>query len=203
MSKHESPWSLREYLFETFMKYYDTAYSLRDQAVVQERRNLLKEKHSVVAEPYIELQTEYANAEQTFLEIGHKYRMPEFASFVNAGLFPKNVKSPYSHQLAALEASLAKKNIVIATGTGSGKTESFLLPILFRLVRESKSWQSSRVNKAKYWWKEVEPKYFSSRSSETRPSAVRALVIYPMNALVEDQMTRLRSSPFARNSRMV
>jgi ATP-dependent helicase YprA (DUF1998 family) len=57
------------------------------------------------------------------------------------------------------------------TGTGSGKTESFLLPILGKLAREAKA----------------KPAMFAERP------AMRALVLYPMNALVNDQLGRLRS----------
>src|SRR5213592_3160179 len=56
------------------------------------------------------------------------------------------------------------------TGTGSGKTECFLLPILGKLAREAKS-TGSRFGQV---------------------PAVRALVLYPMNALVNDQLGRLR-----------
>ena len=64
-----------------------------------------------------------------------------------------------------------KKHLVVTTGTGSGKTECFLLPIVESLVRESRSWKSA-----------------------DRTRAVRALIIYPLNALAEDQMVRLRQS---------
>ena len=53
------------------------------------------------------------------------------------------------------------RGIVISSGTGSGKTEGFLIPILDDLLRDS------------------------------TPGA-RALLIYPMNALVNDQLDRLR-----------
>ena len=56
--------------------------------------------------------------------------------------------------------------MVVATGTGSGKTEAFLAPILNHLFLE-----------------------------ETRDSlgpGVRALLLYPMNALANDQMARMR-----------
>ncbi|MDQ3010693.1 MAG: DEAD/DEAH box helicase, partial [Acidobacteriota bacterium] len=53
------------------------------------------------------------------------------------------------------------RNLVVASGTGSGKTEYFLLPIINDLL------------------------------SDPTPG-VRALLIYPMNALVNDQLTRLR-----------
>ena len=61
--------------------------------------------------------------------------------------------------------------MVVTTGTGSGKTECFLLPVIEALVRESADWKGP-----------------------DRPTAVRALILYPLNALVEDQMTRLRRS---------
>ena len=56
--------------------------------------------------------------------------------------------------------------MVVATGTGSGKTESFLLPILGHLTDE--------------------------RDAGTLGPGVRALLLYPMNALANDQVKRLR-----------
>ncbi|GAA0628990.1 DEAD/DEAH box helicase [Sporichthya brevicatena] len=73
----------------------------------------------------------------------------------------------YRHQHAAIVKAAAGRNLVVATGTGSGKTESFLLPILDRLVRE--------------------------RAAGTLGPGVRALLLYPMNALANDQMKRLRT----------
>jgi ATP-dependent helicase YprA (DUF1998 family) len=68
----------------------------------------------------------------------------------------------YLHQEKAIRNALGKqRNIVVASGTGSGKTECFLIPILHDLL--------------------------------TDPApGVRALLIYPMNALVNDQLLRLR-----------
>ena len=77
------------------------------------------------------------------------------------------VKTLHWHQEEALRKSLKNKNLVVSTGTGSGKTESFLLPILNALMRE----------------KEEKGKLCPG---------VRALIIYPMNALANDQIDRLR-----------
>jgi ATP-dependent helicase YprA (DUF1998 family) len=78
---------------------------------------------------------------------------------------------PYTHQARAVrEVLVNNKNLMVMTGTGSGKTESFLLPILGKLAVEAKE-----------------------RSGNFRDfSAVRAIVLYPMNALVNDQLGRLR-----------
>ena len=57
------------------------------------------------------------------------------------------------------------KNVVVATGTGSGKTEAFLYPILVHLYQEFQA--------------------------GTLGSGVRALILYPMNALANDQRERL------------
>lgn len=73
----------------------------------------------------------------------------------------------YRHQEEAIRKAVAGRNLVVATGTGSGKTESFLLPILNGLLREKE------------------------RGTLGQPG-VRALLLYPMNALANDQIKRLR-----------
>jgi ATP-dependent helicase YprA (DUF1998 family)/Zn finger protein HypA/HybF involved in hydrogenase expression len=79
---------------------------------------------------------------------------------------------PYKHQSEAIAHTLIDgKNLLVMTGTGSGKTESFLLPILGKLAREAQQ----------------QPGSFRDEL------AVRALILYPMNALVNDQLGRLRS----------
>ncbi|HOE31548.1 MAG: DEAD/DEAH box helicase [Opitutaceae bacterium] len=72
----------------------------------------------------------------------------------------------FSHQEEAIHRLSSGRNVVVATGTGSGKTEAYLLPILLHLLREQ------RV--------------------AGRSSGVRALILYPMNALANDQRRRLR-----------
>lgn len=69
-------------------------------------------------------------------------------------------------KLKAIKKAVAGRNLVIATGTGSGKTETFLVPILNYLFRE----EAGTLSKP----------------------GVRAMLLYPMNALANDQMKRLR-----------
>jgi len=72
----------------------------------------------------------------------------------------------YAHQEAAVRGAAAGRNQVIVTGTGSGKTECFLIPILDHLLRQ--------------------------RAAGDLGPGVRALILYPMNALANDQLKRLR-----------
>ena len=72
----------------------------------------------------------------------------------------------YTHQEEAVRKARQGRNLVVATGTGSGKTESFLLPILNELQAEHER-------------------------GELGPG-VRAILLYPMNALANDQLKRLR-----------
>jgi ATP-dependent helicase YprA (DUF1998 family) len=194
---------LSKSLLDVFRRYYDTAYSIRYKEILDERTKLLLENQSIMAEPYLELQPSYKASQFSFNEISNKLQIPEFESFVRSGLFPASIANPYEHQAAALFNAVNGENLVISTGTGSGKTESFLLPILFRLVRESKSWNAPTGNHSPAWWNDPDSEFVTKRSSsESRPKALRSLILYPMNALVEDQLTRLRktlNSPSAIN----
>lgn len=71
----------------------------------------------------------------------------------------------YRHQEESIRCVWNDRNVIVATGTGSGKTEAFLLPILLHLYRE---FQASMLG-----------------------PGVRALILYPMNALTNDQRDRL------------
>ena len=121
------------------------------------------------------------------------------------GLSPKD-RPLYEHHASAFESSVIDgKDVVVTTGTGSGKTECFLLPIFSYLIKESTNWKSYGLRNANHpWWQSLERrtgKYVPQRQGENRPAALRALILYPLNALVEDQLMRLRracDSPEAR-----
>lgn len=73
----------------------------------------------------------------------------------------------YTHQVDAIRKAAARRNLIVATGTGSGKTECYLLPIFDALLQE--------------------------QERGALCPGVRALLLYPMNALANDQLDRLRS----------
>ena len=68
----------------------------------------------------------------------------------------------YRHQQEALEAALRNEPYVVTTGTGSGKSLTYLIPIVDRVFRDA---------------------------PERR--TVRAVIVYPMNALINSQLDAL------------
>ena len=139
---------------------------------------------------------------------GMKTRQIElFKGLVQCGLF--GTQELYLHQTEMMRRALSGRNCVVTAGTGSGKTEAFLLPLFAQLAKEIPGW--SRPDdphpNANDWWRNRDWKNqckpgstlqrsyrIPQRDYETRSAAVRALILYPMNALVEDQLTRLRKA---------
>ena len=83
--------------------------------------------------------------------------------------FP-GTRHPYSHQLDAWQTleSNTSRSVLVSSGTGSGKTECFLVPILNDLAKEI-------------------------RETQAQLSGVRALFLYPLNALIASQRDRMRA----------
>jgi len=72
----------------------------------------------------------------------------------------------YSHQESAIKRIAKGRGAIVTTGTGSGKTECFLYPILNEILKDYEN--------------------------GIREIGIRAIFLYPMNALVNDQMDRIR-----------
>jgi len=79
------------------------------------------------------------------------------------GIFP--YESLHKHQELAIRSIKLGKHTIVSTGTGSGKTEAFLLPIVDYCLH--------------------------LREEKAAPGIV-AIIVYPMNALVNDQLKRMR-----------
>jgi ATP-dependent helicase YprA (DUF1998 family) len=104
----------------------------------------------------------------------------------------------YSHQLEAWQKSREGRSVIVTSGTGSGKTECYLLPILASLVEEAEtSWTTlCPPQPTGFWWNQqgVHPSFQRTHEQGTRPVAIRALLLYPLNALIEDQLGRIREA---------
>jgi Lhr-like helicase len=190
-----SPLDVFDSLRRTFFLYYDTPFRLAEDALVDERRQLLDRKGGVWQEPMLELRPRYVTAGAS---LTHSLRTAgagdELAQFAELGLLT-GIPSLFTHQAEAFRAAAEGRDVLVTAGTGSGKTETFLLPILADLLAESRSWVGPPAP-ADPWWRRDNGAWAAQRAGESaqRPTAVRALILYPMNALVEDQLVRMRKA---------
>ena len=152
---------LSKQIEERYLQYLKTTFYFADPALRASFAETLK-SGSLSKGPYLEATPVFRRG-QTPRSL--------FANLLNSApdeglLGATHAKRPlYQHQEEAIQKSFSGRNVIIATGTGSGKTEAFVYPILLHLYREFEA-------------------------GELCPG-VRALILYPMNALANDQRERL------------
>ena len=172
-----APLDIHNELRSVYLKYIQTQFPFRRRELTKERENLFAQPGAICQEPLLELVPNYRQ-EETLSELVDRsnYLTTDFADFANLGLFRLPNGTPkrlYPHQKKSLQTVVEnKKHLVISTGTGSGKTESFLLPLFANLTTEARRW----------------------KREGGKTVGIRALILYPLNALAEDQMVRLRSA---------
>ena len=241
-------------------------FAIGDEDVAAERRRMLREHGTLCSDPLVEPIPRYEwdlvdGRPRTFDDIYHDEEILKgftererraFIEIVLSGLFPSKLRDadgsasvltreakfpPYKHQVEMLVRGMdAGTPGVVTSGTGSGKTEAFLLPLLARISKEAASgWDKPEPHYLKRrWWHGDDGKPYTKldkkertvttytaipqnlrptsrtplkspfvphRAGERRVAAVRALVLYPMNALVEDQLVRLRKALDSREAR--
>lgn len=210
---------------ESLILYVRTAFGTQFEGLERERERLLNQPGLICQEPWIEPILQYQSSGKRIGDLEpddlpglSAQEIEDFKSLATCGLFGEHAL--HRHQLEMLTKALSGRNCVVTAGTGSGKTEAFLLPLLAYLASESARWEvpGSEPRHLNDWWSsdawhdECMPMAgnqrriqrslrIAQRDHEVRPAAVRALVLYPMNALVEDQLSRLRralDSPSAR-----
>jgi len=145
-----------------YRRYLLTTFSTNNEKYNEQLKNALERDGAIADGPYLSISDPYEKG-RTLKEL------------VEEGLVSKEIlelhsfhpeRRLYRHQEEAIRKAVAKKNLIVTTGTGSGKTESFLIPVINELLIEKKA--------------------------GTLGPGVRTLIIYPMNALVNDQIRRLR-----------
>lgn len=187
-----TPFTMYEKLKDTYIKYIKTNNPISDEKIKKERDELIEK--TLFQEPYLEYISTYSQKDGELEKIkikeddNFKQEFIEFLQYDDS-LFPKaKGYKLYTHQKEAIEND--DKHIIVTSGTGSGKTETFLLPVVKNLLKESKEWEYFEGLKGI----NVEDKnnFEFHRRGEHRPAAIRALILYPLNALVDDQLIRLR-----------
>ena len=195
---------------DSYIDYVKTAFGTQYPGLEAERESLLRQPGTICQEPWIEPIPRYRTSGQKVLDLTadelpgfSQAEIEAFKGLASCGLVGEY--ELYEHQVAMLREVLSGENAVVTAGTGSGKTEAFLLPLLAYLVRESAGWNQPGPKTASQddWWRSrrwpqgrraQESLRVAQRGNEQRDAAVRGLILYPMNALVEDQMSRLRAA---------
>lgn len=166
-----SPITASENIKDEFIGYISTLFHISDKDYASQFIASLQKEGAVTKGPYLDVSDSYKTGKSLAQMIEEGEASPLFKSL--EGDIPDSEKEIqidrglYLHQEQAIRKANKGKNLIVTTGTGSGKTECFLIPIMNHILREAEE--------------------------GTLSSGVRAILIYPMNALANDQMKRLRN----------
>ncbi|MCC6456351.1 MAG: DEAD/DEAH box helicase, partial [Caldilineaceae bacterium] len=150
---------------DNYFNYLKSTFYLQDDTLRAEFDSLLRDVGRFTKGPILEATPPFVAGASLEDLIQQELLTKEFRR-VNSPRLPMERKL-YLHQEQAVRKAVGQsRNLVVTTGTGSGKTETFLIPIFDHLLRQAEQGR-------------LQP-------------GVQALLLYPMNALANDQMARLR-----------
>ncbi len=157
-----NPIAYTERVIAGFLKYQLTAYPFADPELYEQMRRLLSLQETrqtpLLKGPYVSLSRSFRDGAAVRDLVAEGVLHPFLENLVT---FPRL----YGHQEEAIRAMGDRRTTLVSTGTGSGKTECFLYPIISRCLQ---------------------------LRDEHAPPGLVAVLVYPMNALAEDQVGRLR-----------
>jgi Lhr-like helicase len=193
-----NPFKLFDEIRLAYLRYLDSPFRLRYDALLSERRDLLDADRQLYRETLFEPLCPYKSSGQTIQQAAATLGVtPEVAEFLSLGLLPDPGITLHEHQLRAWQRSRNGDAVVVTSGTGSGKTECYLIPVLASLIAESQRWPALQGIPAAPWWatgtnRARQPQ--RAHESGGRRPAMRALLLFPLNALIEDQLGRVRAA---------
>ena len=159
-----NPIVFTEKVVRSFLRYQLTAYAFADEGLHAQMRRLLsldETRHSpLMRGPYVSLSRPFREG----VSVDHLIHEGLFHPHMRQRI-PADITHVYGHQEDAIRAIHAKKTTLVSTGTGSGKTECFLYPVISKCLE---------------------------LRDQDAPAGICAVIVYPMNALAEDQLGRLR-----------
>ena len=150
-----------------YIGYINTTFHFRNQNL---QKKLLEELDKTVSNgPFVEIKDSFKSGKSIEELIDNGTLSPLFTDLERSKKYPPKLpisRPLYLHQEKAVEKIVSGNNVVVSTGTGSGKTNCFLIPVINELLIEKEKGQLN--------------------------DGVRAIFIYPMNALANDQIKGLR-----------
>jgi hypothetical protein len=153
------PIALQEDMHDRMRRYLLTALpiSSRFPKLMAEAKRKLSEDNALIKGPYLEALPDFPKG-RSLKDLVDAGILHAAFSEIDPGVYTRPL---HQHQDDAIQKIVVeKKNIVVATGTGSGKTECFMFPMLDTLL---------------------------NANIAGRPG-VRAILVYPLNALANDQL---------------
>ena len=157
-----NPITFTERVVGDFLRYQLTTYPFADSNLNQQMRRLLNLEETretpLMRGPYISLSRSFLQGAALRDMVDEGVLHPHMANVAP-------YEHLYGHQESAIRAITQGKTTLVSTGTGSGKTECFLYPIISHCLR--------------------------LRDDGAAPG-IAAVIVYPMNALAEDQLGRMR-----------
>lgn len=150
---------------QAYINYLKTIKPFQDEDLRKEFARAIEERDMLVKGPLVQIALPYMRDVSIHQLVDEGVLSPRFSELCSEHL-PYD-RMLYAHQVKAIRKAVKGQHLVVSTGTGSGKTEAFLIPVLNHLMKEQEAGTSSQPG-------------------------VRALLLYPMNALANDQMKRLR-----------
>ena len=160
--------STHEAIKNKLIDYISTVYLGKNDALRAACISELEETGVLFQRPYIEANNAYLSVENGISGA----ELPSVVKNILQEMINKKLgvfENPYKHQIESLENYYRNKDLFVSTGTGSGKTECFMWPMVTKIVME-------QMHSPETW----------------KIRGVRTIMLYPMNALVSDQMGRLR-----------
>ncbi|MCB1221951.1 MAG: DEAD/DEAH box helicase [Planctomycetales bacterium] len=158
-----NPISYTEKIVRSFLRYQLSAYPFTDEKLYAQMRGLLnldnERRTPLLKGPYITLSRSFREGATVKQMIDEGIFHPHMAHVT------QGITNLRGHQEQAIRAVHAGKATLVSTGTGSGKTECFLYPIISKCLQLNQAGEKPGIS---------------------------AVIVYPMNALAEDQLDRLR-----------
>lgn len=151
----------KETIFKRYENYLKTSFYFKDPDLRASFRSALR-NYGLLKGPFAEPAYDFKEGVSA-CDLAEKY-FPGQSEALLPALLPDPLYAHQENSICAVHED--RKNVVVATGTASGKTEAFLYPVLFDLYRQ----------------------HLDGRLDDP---GVRAMVLYPMNALANDQRRRL------------
>jgi ATP-dependent helicase YprA (DUF1998 family)/SOS-response transcriptional repressor LexA len=148
------------HVIEEYKRFLHTSYHFLDPHLRVQFEEHLEQADVVVRGPFITLARDFLRT----ATLGELAREGVVTTELLKARWPFGEEALFAHQEKAVRAGCSHDSFIVTTGTGSGKTEAFLAPVLDHCLKAKGAGRKG----------------------------VKAIFLYPMNALANDQLERIR-----------